>query len=192
VTNPYVRSDGASRLECPVETPNPSRDKPCLERRLVYSRLTPFNHRSRKESLTVITDLAHTALRVHDLERSLAFYRLLGLHEAFRLHHTDGSLMLVYLHVGGDRFLELFPGGMPDGGRKEQSFMHLCLASDDLKADVEALRAQGVTIELEPSVGLDHNLQAWIRDPDGNDIELMQLSEDSPQRRIARGESLRP
>ncbi len=60
-----------------------------------------------------LPDPAHVALAVHDLDRSLAFYAQLGLREAFRLHHPDGRLMLVYLHVGGDRFLELFPGASP-------------------------------------------------------------------------------
>ena len=136
----------------------------------------------------MITDLAHTALRVHDLERSLTFYAALGIDESFRLHHEDGSLMLVYLHLGGDRFLELFPGGTAEpvtGG----SFMHLCLRSDDLRAEVAALEAKGITIDRGPSVGLDNNWQAWITDPDGNAIELMELNEDSPQRRVARGET---
>ena len=137
----------------------------------------------------MITDLAHTALRVHDLERSLAFYAHLGIDEAFRLNHEDGRLMLVYLHVGGDRFLELFPGGAKPEPR-EGSFMHLCLRSDDLHNDVASLRDKGITIDRGPSMGLDRNWQAWITDPDGNAIELMQLSEDSPQRRVARGERL--
>lgn len=134
----------------------------------------------------MITDLAHTTLRVHDLEQSLTFYELLGLKESFRLKHDDGSVMLVYVHIGGDRFLELFPGGTlknPEG-----SFRHLCLASNNLKEDVEMLRAKGVKIEIEPKMGLDLNMQAWISDPDGNAIELMQLSEQSPQRQVARGE----
>ena len=64
--------------------------------------------------------------------------------------------------------------------------MHLCLLTDDLHALVESLQQAGVAIERAPKVGLDHNWQAWIRDPDGNAIELMQLTEDSPQRRTAR------
>ncbi len=138
----------------------------------------------------MIVDLGHTAFRCSDLERSLAFYALLGIHESFRLNHTDGSLMLVYLHIGGDRFLELFPGGAADVAQTNQSFMHVCLVSDDLKSDLERLQAEGVTVDSGPSLGLDDNLQAWIKDPDGNPIELMQLSENSPQRRIARGETL--
>jgi lactoylglutathione lyase len=139
----------------------------------------------------MITDLGHTALRVHDLDRSLAFYAELGINESFRLHRPDGSLMLVYLHLGGDRFLELFPGGAETpvtGG----SFMHICLVSDDLRADVAALEAKGIVIDKQPVVALDENWQAWLSDPDGNAIELMQLSESSPQRQVARGETPTP
>ena len=137
----------------------------------------------------MITDLGHTAFAVHDIETALAFYEKLGLGESFRLHRPDGSLMLVYLHIGGDRFLELFPGGPEPDADRPHSFRHICLVSDDLRGDVETLRGQGIAIEREPKEGLDHNLQAWIRDPDGNAIELMQLSEESPQRQVARGMS---
>ncbi len=138
----------------------------------------------------MIRDLAHAALRVHDLDRALAFYALLGIREAFRLHHDDGSLMLVYLHVAADCFIELFPGGAPPAGRPDASFMHLCLLTDDLHALVDGLRRHGVAIERPVTTGLDGNLQAWIRDPDANAIELMQLVEDSPQRRVSRGEEV--
>jgi lactoylglutathione lyase len=129
----------------------------------------------------VITDLGHPAFRVYDVDETLHFYKKLGIEEAFRLHHDDGSLMLVYLHVSGDRFIEIFPGGpVPDPDR-EQSFEHICLLTDDLGSVVEHLRENGAPIDHEPIVGLDGNLQAWTRDPDGNQIELMQLSEKSPQ-----------
>lgn len=134
----------------------------------------------------MITDLGHPALRAYDLDATLGFYKKLGIDESFRLNHADGSLMLVYLHIGGDRFLELFPNGPAPDPSRVHSFHHLCLLTDDLKATVDHLREQGVTIEQEPKLGLDHNLQAWIRDPDGNAIELMQLSEESPQREVAR------
>jgi lactoylglutathione lyase len=135
---------------------------------------------------TVITDVGHPAFRVYDVDASLAFYQKLGLKEAFRLNRDDGSLMLIYLHVGGDRFIELFPNGPEPDPNRTHSFAHICLLTDDLQGTVDTLRDQGVTIEREPLLGLDHNLQAWIRDPDGNAIELMQLSDDSPQRQTAR------
>ena len=134
----------------------------------------------------MITDLGHTAFAVHDLDAALAFYATLGLTEAFRLHHPDGSVMLIYVHVAGDRFLELFPGGPAPAGDRTQSFRHICLLTNDIHDDVARLRERGVAIERPPIEGLDGNLQAWIRDPDGNAIELMQLVETSPQRRAAR------
>lgn len=135
-----------------------------------------------------IADLGHPAFACHDLDASLAFYAKLGIEESFRLLHDDGSLMLVYLHVAGDRFIELFPGGpAPEERSDKQSFMHICLAVDDLERTVEDLRANGVTIDIEPKMGLDYNMQAWIADPDGNKIELMQYSERSPQLAVANG-----
>lgn len=134
----------------------------------------------------MITDLAHAAFAVHDMDKALAFYRQLGIKESFRLHKEDGSLMLVYLHVAGDRFIELFPNGPEPASDRPQSFRHVCFAVDDLAAMVEDLQGQGITIERPLKQGLDTNLQAWIRDPDGNPIELMQLVEESPQRQAAR------
>ena len=132
----------------------------------------------------MITDLGHAAFAAHDVKKTLEFYALLGVREAFRLHHADGSLMLVYLHVAGDRFIEVFPGGPPPD--RLQSFMHVCLLADDIHAVCEHLRAEGVALDREPVIGLDGNRQAWVKDPDGNAIELMELSEDSPQYRAAR------
>jgi lactoylglutathione lyase len=134
----------------------------------------------------MITDLGHPAFAAFDVDQTLRFYRMLGIEEAFRLHHDDGSLMLVYLYVSGDRFIEVFPGGVPPNPDREQSFRHICLLTDDLSADIERLRDNGAPIDSEPLLGLDGNLQAWTHDPDGNQIELMQLSEQSPQRQTAR------
>lgn len=137
-----------------------------------------------------ITDLGHTALACHDLEASVAFYELIGLREAFRLLRDDGSVMLVYLHISGDRFLELFPGGPSPMPNRTGSFRHICLMTDDIEALVSRLKSAGIAIDREIARGLDHNLQAWIIDPDGNAIEFMQIADESPQRAIAESRSV--
>lgn len=135
-----------------------------------------------------IIDMAHPAFACHDIDASLAFYEKLGISESFRLMHDDGSLMLIYLHVAGDRFIELFPNGpSPEERASKQSFMHICLMAEGLEAYVEDLRAEGITIDIEPKMGLDFNMQAWIADPDGNKIELMEISPKSPQVAIRDG-----
>ena len=129
-----------------------------------------------------IIDLAHPAFACNDVDATLEFYEKLGITESFRLLHDDGSLMLIYLHVAGDRFIEVFPNGpSPEERAAKQSFMHICLMVEGLEAYVEDLRAKGITIDIEPKMGLDFNMQAWIADPDGNKIELMEISPKSPQ-----------
>lgn len=137
-----------------------------------------------------IVDIGHTAFACADLDASLAFYERLGIQESFRLLHDDGSVMLVYLHIAGDRFLELFPNGPAAERRandKTQSFRHLCLMTDDIEAEVARCDAAGIPIDIPPQMGLDFNTQAWITDPDGNRIEFMQISDRSPQYAITQG-----
>ena len=58
-----------------------------------------------------ITGFGHAAIKVKDLDASLAFYRdRLGFPEMLRLHNKDGSTWLVYLRITDEVFLEIFPG----------------------------------------------------------------------------------
>jgi lactoylglutathione lyase len=94
----------------------------------------------------MITDLGHPAFAGYDVDETLRFYKMLGIEEALRLHNDDGSLMLVYLHVSGDRFIEVLPGGPHPDPARTQSFMHICLLTDDLPATGERLRENGAPI----------------------------------------------
>ncbi len=128
--------------------------------------------------LPAITAIAHFALKVRDLETSLAFWRdTLGMAEMMRINHDDGSLMLVYLRITDTQYVELFPGGegsrAPD--RNAVAVNHVCLQTDDIAATADYLKQKGIALTVEPRMGLDGNMQAWFEDPDGNRIELMQM-----------------
>lgn len=128
----------------------------------------------------MINGLTHMAFVVSDMEASLHFYvEQLGLTHAFELHDDQDRPWIHYLKVADRQFIELFYGGNPNPPKS--SFDHLCLEISDLKAYVEKIRLAGVTIDIEPNQGCDKNWQAWIRDPDGNRIELMQLHPECPQ-----------
>lgn len=58
---------------------------------------------------------------------------------------------------------------------------HMCLAVDDLDATVAGIKAAGIALTSEIKTGLDHNRQAWLEDPDGNRIELMEMAANSLQ-----------
>ncbi len=134
----------------------------------------------------MITGIGHAAFGVADLERSLAFYcQGLGLREAFRLYGERGETRIVYIQVAGADFIELFPdrSAAPAKG----SYRHLCLVVDDMDRTLEDLGAQGITPLHPKQQGKDHNWQAWLVDPDGNRIELMEISPASPQWAAANG-----
>ena len=125
-----------------------------------------------------IRGIAHWALKVEDFERSLTFYRdRLGFPEMMRIHHDDGSLMLVYLRVTDTQFLEIFPRGTGTHGPGDDAncVHHICLQVESVAATAAALLAAGVALWRKPKLGLDGNNQIWILDPDGHRIEFMQL-----------------
>ena len=135
----------------------------------------------------MITGIGHAAFGASDLQRSLDFYcRGLGLREAFRLYNDRGETWIVYVQVRGLDFIELFPDGRVKGGAPaEHAYRHLCLVVDDLEATLRDLASRGVAADGPARQGKDHNWQAWLTDPDGNRIELMQMSRESPQQAAA-------
>ncbi len=134
-----------------------------------------------------ITGIGHVAYGVSDLERSLDFYcRGLGLREAFRLYNDRGETWIVYVQVRGLDFIELFPDSRVKGGTPaEHAYRHLCLMVDDMAATLAELAGRGITPTGPAKQGKDRNWQAWLTDPDGNRIELMQIAPDSPQQGAA-------
>ncbi len=133
-----------------------------------------------------ITSIGHVAIRVSDIDRSLAFYTgRLGFPEMLRLHRDDGALWLVYLRITDEQYLEIFPDAV--GGRappeEANGLNHLCLTVDDIEAVIASLAERGVPLLRPLKRGADGNRQAWIEDPDGNRIELMDMASDGLQAR---------
>ncbi|WP_163580834.1 VOC family protein [Gracilibacillus saliphilus] len=132
----------------------------------------------------MIKGISHTAFTVQNMERSLEFYcDQLGFEKLFELHNQDNEPWIIYLKVCEGQFIELFYGGKKqttiDG--ETIGYNHLCLEVDDINEIADHLKEKGLTLDVEPQQGLDLNHQCWIKDPDGNRIEFMQLHPDSPQ-----------
>ena len=130
----------------------------------------------------MITGIGHTAFVISDLERSLDFYcNKLGFREAFRLDREGTPPpWIVYIQITPGQFIELFPGGSGENPTRPVGYNHFCLLVDDMAATLKELESRGLEIPGEPTRGVDHNLQYWIKDPDGNPIELMQIASESP------------
>ena len=125
-----------------------------------------------------VKSIGHVALRVRDIDRSLDFYvRQLGFAEMFRLER-EGQLWIVYLRITDTQYLELFPDAIGERAPPSDAvgINHVCLEVDDMDAAIKEITDSGVKLTQQKKTGADHNDQAWIEDPDGNRIELMQLS----------------
>ena len=116
----------------------------------------------------------HTMVRVLDLDRSLAFYRLLGLEETRRHNSEGGRFTLVFMAPPGQPEcpVELTYNWDGDAGLPSDSrhFGHLAYEVDDIYATCAHLQANGVLINRPPRDGR----MAFVRSPDNVSIELLQ------------------
>lgn len=130
--------------------------------------------------------LGHINFKTRDLEKSIAFYRQLGFEPFLELTDEAHKPWIVYLRFDDMLYLELTGGGpaaQPAPGPEVTGFNHLCLTVDDIEKAAKELDALGFPLmhPLNSRKGLDNNRGAWVADPDGNRIELMQMSPDCVQ-----------
>ena len=125
--------------------------------------------------------LDHAALLISDPERSRAFYvGVLGLQEVPRpeTFHFPGLWLQIgdqQLHLIGEatsgRAREVYSADELSGGFTS----HFAIQVDDLEAAVAALETNGGELVGGPRPRGDGVMQAYIADPDGHIVELMQL-----------------
>ena len=132
----------------------------------------------------IIGGLSHTAIRTRSIPESLRFYtEALGLREAFRMCGEDGSPSTVYLFLAPGQYLELFSGGAREGtaGPDVIGFCHICLMTGDIRRAYEAVKNAGGPLDSEIRRGNSRCLMFWTHDPDGTQIEVMEMPPESLQ-----------
>lgn len=133
--------------------------------------------------MLTVSAIAHVAIRIKDIDRTMRFYEQgLGFREMLRLDR-DGRLWLVYLRVTDRQFLEIFPEGTGERAAEREAvgYNHLCLEVPSIDGALRELAAAGIEPIRPKVLGADGNWQAWIEDPDGHRIELMEMAENSMQ-----------
>ncbi len=117
----------------------------------------------------------HSMVRIKDLEKSIAFFELLGLKETKRTDSERGRFTLVFMAPEGqeDCPVELTYNWDGDDGLPADSrhFGHLAYDVEDIFAMCQHLQDNGVTINRPPRDGR----MAFVRSPDNISIELLQM-----------------
>ncbi len=137
----------------------------------------------------MIRQLAHLNFVTNDLSKIIDFYvNKLGMEVKFTLDNKQGEAFGYYFGCGNTTFLEFFDQAMAAavwGGKVEDltngtRYRHFCLEVTGLDEYRKTLIDRGVAV-TEITMGMDNSRQAWIADPDGNQIELMEYGPSSLQ-----------
>jgi catechol 2,3-dioxygenase-like lactoylglutathione lyase family enzyme len=130
-----------------------------------------------------ISRIGHIAFVVSDMDKAEEFYTgILGFQKAFELKDNSGNPWINYFKLGDGQFVELFYRGAEVDAGKEPSvgYSHCCFLVDDINEIADSVVSRGGELDRPIKVGADGNHQCWVRDPDGNRIEFMQIVPGSP------------
>ena len=126
------------------------------------------------------TRYLHTMVRVKDLDKSIAFFKLLGLVQTRRSDYEKGRFSLVFMAPEGqeDCAVELTYNWDGDEGLPNDSrhFGHLAYLVDNIYDMCQYLQENGVVINRPPRDG--H--MAFVRSPDNISVELLQKGDALP------------
>jgi lactoylglutathione lyase len=122
----------------------------------------------------------HTMLRVGDLERSLDFYsNVLGMKILRRKDYPDGRFTLAFVGYGDESsnaVIELTHNWDTSVYDIGTGYGHIALGMANIYTACDAIREKGGKITREPGP-MKHGTTeiAFVEDPDGYKIELIQL-----------------
>jgi len=125
----------------------------------------------------VITAVAHIGIRVHELQRSLAFYRVLGFElragpigkepVAILMNDAGVEINLILNAPSADE-----PNILMDVPEKHPGYTHVAYRVADIRATIAGLKKNGIAITQGPVTFGDGHVSVFLRDPDRNVIEL--------------------
>jgi lactoylglutathione lyase len=125
--------------------------------------------------------LLHTMLRVGNLEQSITFYtEILGMRLLRRKDYPGGRFTLAFLGYGDESdttVLELTHNWDTSSYELGSGYGHIAIGVDDIHAVCDQMRAKGGQVVREPGpMKNGTTVIAFVADPDGYKVELIELS----------------
>ncbi|WP_319419836.1 lactoylglutathione lyase [Pleurocapsa sp. FMAR1] len=124
--------------------------------------------------------MLHTMLRVGDLDKSIKFYcDILGMKLLRRKDYPGGEFTLAFVGYGEEKdntVIELTYNWGVEEYDLGKGYGHIALGVDDIYGTCDRIKAQGGKVSREPGP-MKHGstVIAFVEDPDGYKIELIQL-----------------
>ena len=124
--------------------------------------------------------MLHTMLRVGDLDKSIAFYcDILGMQLLRRKDYPGGEFTLAFVGYGEEKdntVIELTYNWGVSEYDLGKGYGHIALGVDDIYGTCDRIKSQGGKVSREPGP-MKHGstVIAFVEDPDGYKIELIQL-----------------
>ena len=124
--------------------------------------------------------MLHTMLRVGDLDKSIAFYcDILGMKLLRRKDYPGGEFTLAFVGYGEEKdntVIELTYNWGVSEYDLGKGYGHIALGVDDIYGTCDRIKEQGGKVSREPGP-MKHGTTviAFVEDPDGYKIELIQL-----------------
>jgi lactoylglutathione lyase len=123
--------------------------------------------------------ILHTMIRVGDLDRSIEFYtKMLGMKEIRRTRNEAYQYDLAFIGYGNEKdgaVIELTYNWGVSHYDLGTAFGHIAIEVDDIMHVCNAIKSKGGSVIREPGpVKGGTTVIAFIRDPDGYSIELIE------------------
>ncbi|MFZ4677599.1 MAG: lactoylglutathione lyase [Nodosilinea sp.] len=137
--------------------------------------------------------LLHTMLRVGNLDKSLAFYcDMLGMTLLRKKDYPGGEFTLAFVGYGEESdhtVLELTYNWGVESYDMGTAYGHIALGVEDIYGTCDRIKAQGGQVVREPGP-MKHGstVIAFVQDPDGYKVELIQLGSSEGHRQAAEPE----
>ena len=124
-----------------------------------------------------VTRLLHTRYRVHDLEKTVHFYReVLGLEEVQRHRSPRGSELVFFKATHSDELIEICKFDASGPVQVGPDLTHLAFEVSDLAAFSVHAASLGYPLSDGPTRTGSGSLIAFLDAPEGYEVELIQRS----------------
>ena len=122
----------------------------------------------------MVKKLLHTRYRVHDLEKTVSFYRdVLGLNEIRRQTSGRGSQLVFFKAPGSDEEIEICKFDESGPVVVGPDLTHLAFEVDDLEKFAKEAAAKGYPLSDGPHPSGTGKI-AFVDAPEGYEIELIE------------------